>query len=64
MEPVASHCALAVDSGARLAIVSRDPTPYDALAVEVVREPIGTALPRIAVMLAAHRSAEPRPSGQ
>ncbi|RKR91735.1 NAD-dependent deacetylase [Micromonospora pisi] len=61
VEPVASLCALAVNSGARLVIVNRDPTPYDALAVEVVREPIGTALPRIAAMLAVHRSAESRP---
>jgi NAD-dependent deacetylase len=29
-------------------IVNADPTPYDELAVEVIREPIGTALPRIA----------------
>ena len=28
-------------------IVNRDPTPYDDLAVEVIREPIGTVLPRI-----------------
>lgn len=55
VEPVASLCALAVNSGARLVIVNRDPTPYDALAVEVVREPIGTALPRIAAMLTADR---------
>jgi NAD-dependent deacetylase len=33
-------------------IVNRDPTPYDDLADEVVREPIGTALPRITAALA------------
>jgi NAD-dependent deacetylase len=47
VEPAASLCALAVRAGAKLVIVNRDPTPYDAVAVAVVREPIGTALPRI-----------------
>jgi len=53
VEPVASLCAVAVNAGNRLVIVNRDPTPYDDLAVEVIREPIGTALPRIAGALAA-----------
>ncbi|MGW0432780.1 SIR2 family NAD-dependent protein deacylase [Micromonospora sp. NPDC003197] len=52
VEPAASLCAVAVDAGARLVIVNRDPTPYDYLAVEVIREPIGTALPRIVAALA------------
>jgi NAD-dependent deacetylase len=47
VEPAASLCAVATDAGARLVIVNRDPTPYDPLATEVIREPIGTALPRI-----------------
>jgi NAD-dependent deacetylase len=47
VEPVASRCATAVDAGNRLVIVNRDPTPYDDLAVEVIREPIATAVPRI-----------------
>lgn len=53
VEPVASLCARAVEAGNRLVIVNRDPTPYDDLAVEVIREPIGEALPRIATALAA-----------
>jgi len=52
VEPAAGLCALAVRSGARLVIVNRDPTPYDDLAAELVREPIGTVLPRICDALA------------
>ncbi|WP_030435761.1 SIR2 family NAD-dependent protein deacylase [Actinoplanes subtropicus] len=47
VEPVASLCAVAVNAGSRLVIVNRDPTPYDDLAVEIIREPIGVALPQI-----------------
>ncbi|AVT38150.1 Sir2 family NAD-dependent protein deacetylase [Plantactinospora sp. BB1] len=53
VEPAASLCRLAVGAGARLVIVNRDPTPYDGLADEVVREPIGSALPRITAALTA-----------
>ncbi|WP_106403655.1 SIR2 family NAD-dependent protein deacylase [Actinocorallia populi] len=53
VEPAAGLCALAVEYGARLVIVNRDPTPYDALATELVREPIGTAVPRICAALSA-----------
>jgi NAD-dependent deacetylase len=45
--PAAGLVDLAVDAGARLVIVNAEPTPYDAAADEVVREPIGTALPRL-----------------
>jgi NAD-dependent deacetylase len=51
VEPAASLCGLAVRSGAALVIVNRDPTPYDPLAAEVVRDPIGEAVPRIARQL-------------
>jgi len=51
VEPVASLCAVAVNAGHRLVIVNRDPTPYDDLAAEVIREPIGAALPRICAAL-------------
>nr|CEL22480.1 NAD-dependent protein deacetylase of SIR2 family [Kibdelosporangium sp. MJ126-NF4]CTQ89336.1 NAD-dependent protein deacetylase of SIR2 family [Kibdelosporangium sp. MJ126-NF4] len=47
VEPAASLCRVAVDAGAQLVVVNRDPTPYDHLAVEVIAEPIGTAVPRI-----------------
>jgi NAD-dependent deacetylase len=51
VEPAASLCGLAAAAGAALVIVNADPTPYDSLAAEVVREPIGTAVPRIAGQL-------------
>jgi NAD-dependent deacetylase len=51
VEPAASLCALAVRAGAALVIVNRDPTPYDGLATEVIREPIGTAVPRLVAQL-------------
>jgi NAD-dependent deacetylase len=51
--PAAGLAALAADAGARLVIVNASPTPYDDVAHEVVREPIGTALPRLLQDLAA-----------
>jgi NAD-dependent deacetylase len=45
--PAAGLVDLAVDAGARLVIVNAEPTPYDPVADEVVREPIGAALPRL-----------------
>ena len=53
VEPAASMCAIAVEHGADLVIVNAEETPYDALATEVVREPIGTAVPRIVADLLA-----------
>jgi NAD-dependent deacetylase len=53
VEPAASLCAIAVQAGAALVIVNRDPTPYDRAATAVVRDPIGTAVPRIASQLLA-----------
>jgi NAD-dependent deacetylase len=47
VQPAAGLAGVAADSGARLIIVNAEPTPYDALADEVVREPIGTALPEL-----------------
>ncbi len=57
VEPAASLCRLAVDSGAPLVIVNRDPTPYDGIATAVIRDPIGGALPRIAGQLIQARAA-------
>lgn len=45
VQPAASLVDLAVATGSRLIIVNAEPTPYDDLAAEIVREPIGTALP-------------------
>lgn len=55
VEPAASLCALAVGGGADLIIVNNAPTPYDDLATAVIREPIGTAVPRICERIAADR---------
>ena len=45
--PAAGLVDLAAEHGARLIIVNAEPTPYDGLAAEVIRAPIGTALPRL-----------------
>jgi NAD-dependent deacetylase len=45
--PAAGLVALAVEAGARLVIVNASPTPYDDVAAEVIRDPIGQALPRL-----------------
>ncbi|MGA5731349.1 Sir2 family NAD-dependent protein deacetylase [Streptomyces seoulensis] len=47
LHPAAELAGVASDHGARLIIVNAEPTPYDDLADEVVREPIGTALPKL-----------------
>ncbi|MEU3292808.1 NAD-dependent deacylase [Streptomyces longwoodensis] len=47
VQPAAGLARVAVDHGARLVVVNAEPTPYDDLADQVVREPIGTALPRL-----------------
>jgi NAD-dependent deacetylase len=61
VEPAASLCGVAAAAGAALVIVNRDPTPYDPLAAEVIRDPIGDAVPRIARQLreAAHGDGAP-----
>jgi NAD-dependent deacetylase len=50
--PAAGLVDLAAGHGARLIIVNAEPTPYDGLAAEVIREPIGTALPRLLARIA------------
>ncbi|MFE2701070.1 SIR2 family NAD-dependent protein deacylase [Streptomyces mirabilis] len=47
VQPAAGLAGVAADHGARLIIVNAEPTPYDEIADEVVREPIGTALPQL-----------------
>lgn len=47
VHPAAGLAGLAAEHGARLVVVNAEPTPYDDLADEVVREPIGTAVPRL-----------------
>lgn len=53
VQPAASLAGIAAENGARLVIVNAEPTPYDELADEVVREPIGTALPALLKHLVA-----------
>jgi NAD-dependent deacetylase len=45
--PAAGLAALAADAGARLVIVNQSPTPYDNVAADVIRDPIGEALPAL-----------------
>lgn len=59
VEPAASLCGAAAAMGAALVIVNRDPTPYDAMAAEVIRDPIGEAIPRIAGQLRVARDGGP-----
>ncbi|MFF4763708.1 NAD-dependent deacetylase [Streptomyces sp. NPDC001292] len=47
VQPAAGLTRIAADHGARLIIVNAEPTPYDDIADEIVREPIGTALPAL-----------------
>jgi NAD-dependent deacetylase len=56
VQPAASLAGVAADHGARLVVVNGEPTPYDDRADEVVREPIGTALPALLRRLAAPAS--------
>jgi NAD-dependent deacetylase len=51
VHPAAGLCEVAAESGADLVIVNNEPTPYDDLATEVIREPISRALPRIVALL-------------
>jgi len=56
VQPAAGLAEVAVRAGARLVIVNLDPTPYDSIAHAVVREPIGTVLPRLVTSSVAWRS--------
>ncbi|MFF0359856.1 Sir2 family NAD-dependent protein deacetylase [Streptomyces sp. NA02536] len=47
VHPAAGLAEVAAGHGARLIVVNAEPTPYDGLADEVIREPIGTALPAL-----------------
>jgi NAD-dependent deacetylase len=53
VQPAAGLAGVAADHGARLIVVNAEPTPYDDLADEVIREPIGTALPLLLRRIAA-----------
>ncbi len=51
VHPAASLAGIAVEHGARFIVVNAGPTPYDELAEETIREPIGTALPALLTRL-------------
>lgn len=53
VQPAAGLAGVAADHGARLVIVNAEPTPYDEIADEIIREPIGTALPALLGRIAA-----------
>ncbi|MFF5436069.1 NAD-dependent deacetylase [Streptomyces achromogenes] len=57
VQPAAGLAGVAADHGARLVVVNAEPTPYDDRADEVIREPIGTALPVLLARLAAEGGA-------
>ena len=51
VHPAAGLCEIAVAAGADLVIVNNEPTPYDELAAELIREPISEALPALVAEL-------------
>ncbi|MDX2675323.1 SIR2 family NAD-dependent protein deacylase [Streptomyces soliscabiei] len=53
VQPAAGLAGVAADHGARLVVVNAEATPYDERAEEVIREPIGTALPELLRRLGA-----------
>ncbi|MGW2402039.1 SIR2 family NAD-dependent protein deacylase [Kitasatospora sp. NPDC001664] len=53
VHPAAGLAEVAVTNGARLIVVNGEPTPYDEMAHEVIREPISTALPALVERLLA-----------
>ncbi|MGQ4332900.1 SIR2 family NAD-dependent protein deacylase [Streptomyces hayashii] len=57
VHPAAGLVGVAADHGARLIVVNAEPTPYDEIADEVVREPIGTSLPELLRELAGSGTA-------
>ena len=62
VQPAASMCEVAVAHGADLVIVNNEPTPYDYLATEVVRDPIAEAVPRIVAELIAAGAGTGKPA--
>lgn len=49
--PAAALPAIALHFGARLVIFNGEPTPYDEPAAAVLREPLGTILPRLVALV-------------
>ncbi|TVZ76576.1 NAD-dependent deacetylase [Streptomyces sp. BK340] len=55
VQPAAGLAGIAADHGARLIIVNAEPTPYDDIADDVIRAPIGSALPDLLSSLRTQR---------
>jgi NAD-dependent deacetylase len=55
VHPAAGLVDTALAAGARVTIVNAEPTPYDDQAAEIVREPIGTAVPALVEHLLKER---------
>jgi NAD-dependent protein deacetylase/lipoamidase len=64
VHPAAGLVEVAVANGARLVIVNAEPTPYDAYADELVRDPIGQAVPRLVAGLLAGAEEEAGETGE
>lgn len=65
VHPAAGLVPVALDHGARLVIVNAEPTPYDRLADEVIREPIDDAVPGLVDRaLRRHDSRRPTHPGE
>jgi NAD-dependent deacetylase len=47
VHPAAGLTEVAATRGARIVVVNAEPTPYDVIADLVVRQPVGSALPRL-----------------
>jgi NAD-dependent deacetylase len=56
VQPAASLAGMAAEHGARVVIVNAEPTPYDPIADEIVRDPIGVALPALLARLGPKES--------
>jgi NAD-dependent deacetylase len=63
VEPAAQLCRIAVERGAHLVVINRDPTPYDHLAAEVIRVDITDAVPDLVDQLIATNAQMPRTDG-
>lgn len=59
VHPAAGLCDRAKHAGAVLVVLNAQPTPYDDIADEVIREPVGELLPRLAAKVGPEPPATP-----
>lgn len=55
VQPAAGLVGLAAGAGASVIVVNASPTPYDAVADHVIRDPISEAVPRLVAAVAPAR---------